>query len=98
MPDLASELETLLTQEAEPNLASQVQKLRIIDRCRCGDNFCATFYTVPKPAGAWGPGHRTIELGCKTGMLILDVVNDRITCVEVLDRDDVRRKLHELLP
>jgi len=31
-------------------------------------------------------------------MLILDVVAGEIDCVEVLDRDDVREKLDEVLP
>ncbi len=34
------------------------------------------------------PGHR--NLTPKEGMLILDVVNGEIACVEVLDRNDVR--------
>jgi hypothetical protein len=31
-------------------------------------------------------------------MLILDVVDGEIACVEVLDRKDVREKLEEVLP
>jgi hypothetical protein len=31
-------------------------------------------------------------------LLILDVVAEEIMCVEVLDREDVRRKLDEVLP
>ena len=98
MPDLAQELETLLARQGEPALAAQVQQLQIVDRCRCGDSFCATFYTVPCPSGAWGAGHRNVSLDCETGMLILDVVDGRVTAVEVLDRDEIRQRLHEILP
>ena len=98
MPELAQELESLLVKDGESDLAVQVRQLHIVDRCRCGDDFCATFYTVTRPNGAWGAGHRNISLDCETGMLILDVVNDKITCVEVLDRDEIRHRLHEVLP
>ena len=97
-PELATELETLLRAEEEPALADQVSSLRIIDRCRCGDDFCATFYTVPKPTGPWGVNHRNVALTPKSGDLILDVVDNKITCVEVLFRNDIRDKLLSLLP
>ncbi len=60
MPELAQELKTLLTQKGELTLAAQVQRLHILDRCRCGDSFCAMFYTVPRPSGTWGAGHRNV--------------------------------------
>ena len=98
IPDLARELEALLVSSGESSLAAQVRGLRIVDRCRCDDSFCATFYTVTRPKGAWGPGHKNISLDCETGMLVLDVVDDKITCVEVLDRDEIRQRLHQVLP
>jgi len=98
LPELAQELETLLAKDGEPELAAQVRQLHIVDRCRCGDDFCATFYTVPRPSGSWGAAHRNISLDCEHGMLILDVVDDKLTCVEVLDRDEIRKRLHEILP
>ena len=98
LPELGQELQTLLVQDGEPELAAQIRQVRIVDRCRCGDDFCATFYAVPRPSGSWGAGHRNISLDCKRGMLILDVVHDKLTCVEVLDRDEIRQKLHEILP
>jgi hypothetical protein len=98
LPELAEELETLLKSEGENNLAAQVPGLRIVDRCRCGDDFCATFHVQPKPEGSYGPGHRNVELKPKTGMLILDVVDEKIAAVEVLYRDEIRQKLHTLLP
>jgi len=98
LPSFATELRQLLTEQGEPELAAQVPGLMIFDRCRCGDDFCTTFYTQPKPAGAYGPGHRNVALKPEEGMLILDVVEGTITCVEVLYRDEMRKKLDEIFP
>lgn len=72
--------------------------MRILERCRCGDDFCATFYTLPKPVGAYGPSHQNVTLTPEEGMLILDVVDGEIACVEVLDRPVIREKLDAVLP
>jgi hypothetical protein len=97
-PLLSQELQKLLENTGEADLASQVSGLSIVDRCRCGDEFCASFYTQPKPNGAYGPGHRNVILEPANGMLILDVVNDVIAHVEILHRDDIRQKLLAALP
>ena len=55
LPEFASELRQLLDEQGEPELAAQVTELTILDRCRCGDDFCATVYTQPKPNGGFGP-------------------------------------------
>lgn len=98
LPELAEELAIQFKGEDEPQLAEQVTSLQIVDRCRCGDDFCATFYTAPKPRGAYGEGHETIPLKTENGYLNVDVVSGRIVCVEVLYRDDVRDTLLRLLP
>ena len=97
---LIAELRQLLVEKGEAELASQVHALAIHDRCRCrGDICCGTFYTQPKPEGGYGPGHRNVRLLLSEGtLLILDVVNGQIMCIEVLDRQDVRRKLDAVLP
>ncbi|MGA8676838.1 MAG: hypothetical protein WB621_16605 [Candidatus Acidiferrales bacterium] len=97
LPEFAAELRQLLTEQGEAELAAQVSGLMIFDRCRCGDDFCGTFYTQPKPDGSFGPGHRNVALTTGQGMLILDVVAGEIACVEVLDRKDVRQMLHAVL-
>jgi hypothetical protein len=98
LPTFAAELRQLLAEQGEPELAAQVPGLAILDRCRCGDDFCATFYTMPKPEGRYGPDHRNVALTPEEGMLILDVVGDKIACVEVLYRDEIREKLVTVLP
>lgn len=86
-PILASELRAALIDEDEPALADYVGEARIVQLCDCSDDFCQSFYTAPPPDGPWGHGHRNIWLTPPwQGMLILDVVGDSITYVEVLDR------------
>jgi hypothetical protein len=97
-PLLSQELQQLLEDLGEAELASQVSELRILDWCRCRDDFCATFYTQPKPKGSYGPTHRNVPLAPAKGMLVLDVVDGTIACVEVLYRDDIRQKLLAVLP
>jgi hypothetical protein len=92
-PELSTELQQLLTERGESELASQVQELNVVERCRCGDDFCGMFYVLPKPNGVYGPGHRNVALTPKEGMLILDVVANRIAAVEVLYRDEIRQRL-----
>lgn len=92
-PSLSMELQRLLADVGESRLAAQVPELNVIERCRCDDDFCGMFYVLPKPKGAYGPGHRNVALAPQEGTLILDVVADKIAAVEVLYRDEIRRRL-----
>jgi hypothetical protein len=94
LPALSDELVKLLREANESALADQIVDLEIVDKCRCGDDFCSSIYTAPKPSGTWGPFHRNISLHPSEGMLILDVVDERISYIEVLDRDDIRSALN----
>jgi hypothetical protein len=98
LPEFSAELERLLVQCGHHNLAEQISTIAIVDRCRCGDDFCGTFYAAPKPEGSYGSGHENIVLEPDKGTVILDVVNGQIKCVEVLYRDEIRCRLQELLP
>jgi hypothetical protein len=71
---------------------------KIVDRCRCGDDFCATFYTGPKPQGRYGTNHQSVEAVSEEGMIVLDVVGGQIMKVEVLFRDEIRDQFHSILP
>lgn len=55
-PELSSELEQLLFEQGESELAREVSTLSVVDRCHCGDDFCGMFYVLPKPSGGYGPG------------------------------------------
>ena len=97
LPAFAAELEKSLRDQGRADLASQVAELPLVDRCRCGDDFCASFYTAAKPAGAYGPGHSNLTVDCD-GIVVLDLVDDKIRHVEVIHRPDVQRALFAVLP
>jgi len=98
LPELAEELSLLLTAAGHDDLAKQLVDLRIMSRCHCADDFCSTFYTKPKPRGVYGTGHENIALEPQRGIIVLDVVEGSIACVEVLYRDEIRRKLLAAMP
>ena len=89
-PDLSAELVSLLNAEELTDLSVCARDLRIVALCSSGDGFCQSFHTAPPPDGSYGPGHRCVPLLPERGMLILDVVHDRIVFVEVLDRPPLR--------
>ena len=93
MPVFAEELNETLLRQGEPDLAVQNSDLAIYGRCSCKQADCATFYTAPKPEAAYPPSHFNVEAETATGMVILDVVDGRIVCVEVLHRQDVKQCL-----
>jgi hypothetical protein len=92
-PGLVTELQRQLFQQNEFALVDQVAELVLVDRCQCGDGFCASFDTVPRPVGSFGQGHRTIPLWSETGILNVDIVRSAIGHIEVLYRADFRSKL-----
>ena len=97
-PRFAVELEQLIRASSRPELAAQVGELLVVARCRCAQPDCAHFFTAAPPQGAYGPGHASIELASEHGLIVLDVIDDRIVAVEVLDRGDVKAILDAHLP
>lgn len=97
LPEFADELVKCLIAAGEVKLARQVPHLRIVDRCRCGEHFCATVNIVHPRAREESHNHRNVLLNTN-GMVILDVDGQQVTCIEVLYRNDVRIPLLALLP
>jgi hypothetical protein len=98
LPEFAVELAELLSEEGKPELAAQIGELVLVDRCRCTDDFCSTFYVRPKPLGSYGPNHYTVVLSPKNGMVNVDVTEGKVACIEVLYRDDIQARLHAVMP
>jgi hypothetical protein len=92
--DFADELTAALERAGELALARKVAGLPILDHDRSAD--AVAIYTEPRPADSYGSDHRIVQLGIRRGMAVLDVVGDRIVCVEVLGRGDLRARLREL--
>jgi hypothetical protein len=98
LPAFAAELEGLLLASDEPELAAQVQQLRIVGRCRCHDSFCSSFYSEARPEGAYDAKRPCVCLEPLSGLIVLDVAEERIVYVEVLYREDVQKVLAALFP
>jgi hypothetical protein len=98
LPEFAAELKALLRLTDRVELAEQLGRLPILDRCRCGEDNCSHFYTAPKPVGSYGLGHESIMLPAERGLVVLDIVAGAIAAVEVLDRPDVKGPIDEYLP
>jgi hypothetical protein len=78
-PIFTTELAAALDACGEDRLTDQIERLRIVEVCGGGDGFFQSFYTRPKPAGAYRNGHRNVCLDAPwPGYLILDVVHDDI--------------------
>jgi len=96
-PEFAHEIQRSLEADGLLKLAAQVGGLEIVDLCDCDQSNCSTFYTLPKPDGAYGPTHENVVIDSKTGLVVLDVVDQKIACIEVLDRADVKESLRNIL-
>jgi hypothetical protein len=81
VPELEAELRTLLIESGELAFADQVRNLAIFDRCRCGDSFCSSFYTVPERCRPFPGVARTLVL--RAGQLNLDVLRPIARSFEV---------------
>ncbi|THV26570.1 hypothetical protein E9998_18475 [Glycomyces paridis] len=91
-PELVEELARLLEADGERYLSIVVRDVRLVAPCECRDDFCQSLRTAEHPPGTpYGPGHRNVMLDPAEGMLILDVVHERIVYIEVLFRAPMRR-------
>lgn len=86
-PVFAAELDAALGAAGEKRLRRGAERLRVVEPCRCKDDFCQSFRTVPATGKPYGPGHFNVWLEPPwPGYLVLDVVGDQIVYVEVLYR------------
>ncbi len=97
LPELANEMRKLLAEGGRPGLAAQVESLEIVDRRRCGESFCASFYPAP-PRHSWKPGNESIVLNSPKREIVLDVRRGKIAYVEVQYCDDLRKELLAICP
>ena len=89
-PNFHDELREYVEESPRPDLAGQIYSLKILSICECDDTGCATFYTAPKPDGAWGPHHYNVCLESERGLMVLDVLQENIVAVEILGRPDLK--------
>jgi len=96
LPQVAEELAHGFRLEGRDDLAEQVAKLELVDRCRCTDDFCATFYTQPNES--WDGKKVKRFILQMEGFFCLHTVNGVVARVELLWRPEVRDRLRELFP
>lgn len=102
LPSFAPELERLIAVES-PELAAQVEGLRLVGRCRCGQSDCATFHVISSrlalPASDYcASGLDCLELESDGGLVVVDVERGRLRSIEVLGRSDVKEELDAVIP
>jgi hypothetical protein len=84
---LASELRKRLTAAGEGEPVDVVDELRVVERCRCGNPRCESFYALPRfqTIWLWNRGGQTIPL--RAGLAV-GAVGSRIVAVEVVRNCD----------
>lgn len=105
-PQFLPELRSLLERAGLAAIAEQADGLELAGRCRCGDDFCSTFYVKgcrspldPEERSRRDPDWRDChDLEPEEGFVIVDTDHlDRLTAVEVLERPDVEAELRAAL-
>jgi len=104
LPEFYEEVRSLLVRLERNDLASQLRDLEIVQRCPCTDFGCASFKvsgsTLPDMFEMPGQSRRStfansVDLKAERGKIKLGLDQlGRITTFEVVNRPDVRRKLH----
>ena len=69
-PGLGRLLRAALVADGRLDLADSIEGLEAHAACSCGDAFCTSFYTGPRPDGAWGPDHENLVYVLAGGIFI----------------------------
>jgi hypothetical protein len=94
-PELAKQILHDLRGLKRNDLAAQVMKLRVVDRCRCGSGACGTFYTQEAESRKWIPEYGVdIMLNC--GAKVAEI-EGTIVEIETLD-PQVNEALCRVIP
>ncbi len=94
LPQFAQELSRGLISLGYTQLAASVDSLEIVERCKCDEPGCVTFYAVPK-LSAPHPDKCQRIIAPVRGVTCIQVSDQQITWVEVLGRPELREKLDQ---
>lgn len=97
LPQFAAELATALEESGHPELARSVDGIEIVERCRCSEPGCVSFYAHPKSSDTDSAECDRIVLRMR-GVSCVYHQRGRIVWLEALGRQDDRAILDERLP
>jgi hypothetical protein len=96
MPEFAAEVVRVLTACGEAALARQIAELWVFDRCRCGQQECATIHTAADHTFKYGRG---VGDANDTTLMAIDISSDgRIVSIETLGYPGFPQRLTKLMP
>lgn len=89
LPEVYADLETIVAADGDEALARQLRTLAVAEGCGCRDAFCASFYTGPRPTGAWSDEGSHRSLDCEDAKIVfsVDVVDSAIRYVEIISAE-----------
>ncbi len=102
-PEFADEILTALRDAGKPSIAKQVPDLQVVGRCKCTEETCATFFIGYCPSKRFFRSHEAepdppLHLKTPSGRFTVDLVNKKISCIELMDRPEIRQALLNNLP
>lgn len=92
LPQFAEELTQGLADLGYKKLAAAVHAVEIVERCRCDEPGCDTFYAVSKRSAPSGEKCSRVIAPAR-GVLCVQYLRQRIIWVEVLGRPEDRERL-----
>jgi hypothetical protein len=98
LPDITSEIKQVFRKHNRADLCEQVDKLKIVSLCDCGDKNCGSFYTMILPSGE---DECNVEgFIISDGKIAVEVYEGKVGYVEIFPSQyghEIRKTLTELL-
>jgi len=92
LPDFTEELSQGIASLGYKNLAATVYEIEVVERCKCDEPGCVTFFCVPKLSAPRPDTCKRIVAPAR-GVTCVQYFEQTITWVEVLGRPEDRMKL-----
>jgi hypothetical protein len=92
LPDFTEELSQGIASLGYKNLAASVYAIEVVERCKCDEPGCVTFFCVPKLSAPRPDTCKRIVAPAR-GVTCVQYFEQTITWVEVLGRPEDRMKL-----
>ncbi|WP_145412098.1 hypothetical protein [Paenibacillus xylanexedens] len=97
LPELTNDIIEKLKKEDRSDLLNQVQELKIISLCECGDPNCGSFYTI-EPSKT--ENEQLNHEGFRTPLGLIEVFDGEIGFIEIMPSEigkEIRTKISKAL-